>query len=118
MTTGSELVFRGRTARASTNMEQTMTTLFTKPVLAFSVLASLMTMSATANAGTTISDRRYWPSEVGSGSAVTTQHPARDAFAAAGPVIPPAMTALRDIDASASRYVGGPKSSIAPSRGF
>ncbi|KJC37541.1 hypothetical protein UB31_35050 [Bradyrhizobium sp. LTSP849] len=96
-----------------------MSTRFTKPVLAFSVLASLMA-SATANAGTTISDQRYWPNEVGSGSyhARTTQHPAHDAFAAAGTAISPAMSAPRDIDASATRYVGGPKSSIAPSRGF
>ncbi|WP_456620162.1 hypothetical protein [Bradyrhizobium sp. P5_C12] len=101
-------------------MEQTMTRRFTKPVLAFSLLASLVAMSATANAGVTISDRRYWPSEVGPGSyhTVIAQRPTRDSFAAAEPGISPAMSAPRDIGAPTTRYVGGPKSSIAPSRGF
>ncbi len=45
-----------------------MSTKFTKPILAISLLASLVAMSATANAGATISDKRYWPSEVGPGA--------------------------------------------------
>jgi hypothetical protein len=48
--------------------QQTMSARFTKPVLAISLLASLVAMSATANAGATISDKRYWPSEVGPGA--------------------------------------------------
>jgi hypothetical protein len=39
--------------------QQTMSARFTKPVLAISLLASLVAMSATANAGATISDKRY-----------------------------------------------------------
>jgi hypothetical protein len=93
-----------------------MSTKFTKPALAISLLASLVAMSATANAGATISDKRYWPSEVGPGSyhAVSTQHASRDAFAAIGPTAAPARTE----DEAAWHYVGGPKSSIAPSRGY
>ena len=73
-----------------------MSAIFTKSVLAISLLASLVAMSATANAGATISDKRYWPSEVGPGAygAVGTQDVPRDAFAAIGrtasPVVAPA----------------------------
>ncbi len=45
-----------------------MSTKFSKPLLAISLLASLVAMSATANAGAT------WPSEVGPGAYRTTQH--------------------------------------------
>jgi len=64
--------------------EQTMSTKFTKPVLTISLLASLVTMSATANA--TISDKRYWPSRVGPSAydAISTQRAPRDAFAVLG----------------------------------
>jgi hypothetical protein len=99
--------------------EQTMSTKFTKPVLAISLLASLVAMSATANAGATISDKRYWPSEVGPSAyrAVSTQHASRDAFAAIGrPASLAAVPAPAEEDTP--HYVGGPKSSIPPSRGF
>jgi hypothetical protein len=84
--------------------EQTMSTKFTKPLLAISFLASLVAMSATANAGATISDRRYWPSEVGPSAyrTVSTQHAPRDAFAAIG------QTSV----SSRPRYLGGPKSGL------
>jgi hypothetical protein len=85
--------------------EQTMSTKFTKPLLAISLLASLVAMSATANAGATISDRRYWPSEVGPSSAyrtVSTQHAPRDAFAAIG----------QTSESFGPRYLGGPKSGL------
>jgi hypothetical protein len=97
-----------------------MSTKFTKPILAVSLLASLLAMSATANAGATISGRRYWPSEVGPGAyhAVNTQHASGDAFAAIGPTAVPATASAIAEDESSWRYVGGPKSSIAPSRGF
>jgi hypothetical protein len=99
--------------------EQTMSAMFTKPVLAISLLASLVAMSATANAGATISDKRYWPSEVGPGaySAVSTRHASQQAK-------PSGCRATRSLRSSAPteegtwHYVGGPKSSIAPSRGF
>jgi hypothetical protein len=50
-------------------------------------------MSATANAGAAISDKRYWPSEVGPSAyrAVNTQHAPRDAFAAIGRTASPAV---------------------------
>lgn len=95
-----------------------MSTKFTKPLLAISLLTSLVAMSATANAGATISDKRYWPGEVGAGvySAVSTQHAPRDAYAAIG--MPPRAAEPARVDEDTLRYVGGPKSSIAPSRGF
>jgi hypothetical protein len=81
-----------------------MSTKFTKPLLAISLLASLVAMSATANAGATISDRRYWPSEVGPSAyrTVTTQHVSRDAFTAIG----------QTSESSGPRYLGGPKSGL------
>jgi hypothetical protein len=59
---------------------------FSRPVLAISLFASLVAMLATANAGATISDKGYWPSEVGPSAyrAVDTQHAPHDAFAAIG----------------------------------
>ena len=96
-----------------------MSAKFTKPVLAISLLVSLVAMSATANAGATISDKRYWPNEVGPGAyrAVSAQHAPHDVYAAIGRIASPA-----EVSTSAGEdtwhYVGGPKSSIAPSRGF
>src|SRR5215469_94671 len=84
-----------------------MSTKFTKHVVAISLLASLLAMSATANAGVTISDRRYWPSEVGPSAyrAVTTQHSPRDAYASIGET-------SETTEASGPRYLGGPKSGV------
>src|SRR3984893_9960319 len=89
--------------------EQTMLATFTRPVLAISLLASLVAMSATANAGATISDKRYWPSEVGPSAyrAVNTQHAPHDAFAAIG----------QTSESSGPRYLGGPKSGLIASLG-
>jgi hypothetical protein len=99
--------------------EQTMSTKFTKPVLAISLLASLVAMSATANAGATISDKRYWPSEVGPSAyrAVNRQHVPHDAFAAIGRTASPAVASAPG-EEDTWHYVGGPKSSVPPSRGF
>ena len=96
-----------------------MSSMFTKPVLAFSLLASLVAMSTAANAGATISDKRYWPSEVGPSAyrAVSAQHTPRDAYAAIGRIAAPAV-APAPAEEETWHYVGGPKSSIAPSRGF
>ena len=96
-----------------------MSAKFTKPVLALSLLASLVAMSATANAGVTISDKRYWPSEVGPSAyrTVSTQHAPRDAYAAIGRIAAPSV-APAPAEEDTWHYVGGPKSSIAPSRGF
>jgi hypothetical protein len=86
----------------SNDKEQTMLAKFTRPVLAISFLASLVAMSATANAGVTISDKRYLPSEVGFSAyrSVSKQHAPRDAFAAIGQIS----------ESSGPRYLGGPKS--------
>jgi hypothetical protein len=78
---------------SSNDKEQTMLAKFTRPVLAISFLASLVAMSATANAGVTISDKRYLPS-------VSKQHAPRDAFAAIGQIS----------ESSEPGYLGGPKS--------
>jgi len=79
-----------------------MSTKFTKPLLAISLLASLVAMSATANAGAT------WPNEVGPGAyrTVTTLHASRDAFAAIG----------QTSESSGPRYLGGPKSGLTASQ--
>jgi hypothetical protein len=93
---------------------------FTKPVLAISLLTSLVAMSATANAGATISDKRYWPSEVGPSAyntIDTTQRAPRDAYAAIGRMATPAAAPAPAAEET-WHYVGGPKSSIASSRGF
>jgi hypothetical protein len=65
------------------------------------------------------SDKRYWPSEVGPSAygAVSTQHAPRDAFAAISRTASPAV-ASAPAEEDTWHYVGGPKSSIAPSRGF
>ena len=76
-----------------------MSTKFSKPLLAISLLASLVAMSATANAGAT------WPS-VGPGAYRTTQHAPRDAFAAIG----------QTSESSGPRYLGGPKSGLTASQ--
>ncbi|TWA97241.1 hypothetical protein [Bradyrhizobium stylosanthis] len=91
-----------------------MSTIFPKSVLAFSVLASLVATTAAANAGLTISDRRYWPNEVGPHSYQTAgaQSASGGPFAAMGSV-----TSSTTADPG-PRYIGGPKSSIPPSRGF
>jgi hypothetical protein len=85
-----------------------MSAKFTKPVLAISLLASLVAMSATANAGATISDKRYWPSEVGPGAyrADSTYHAPRDAFAAID----------QTSESSGPRYLGRPKSGLTASQ--
>ena len=97
--------------------EQTISAKLTKPVLANSLLVSLVAMSETANAGATISDKRYWPSEVGPSaySAASTQYALHEAFAAmdrtASPPLPSART-----EEDSWHYVGGPKSSFFASK--
>ena len=89
--------------------EHTMTTKFTKPLLAISLLASLVAMSATANAGPAISDQRSWPGDVSPSAyhTVATQHAPRDAFAAIG----------ETSESSGPRYLGGPKSGLIANQG-
>lgn len=89
--------------------EQTMSTKFTKSILAISVLTSLVAMSAAANAGAMTSATRAH-------RATTAQHAPRDAYAAIGWAAEPA--AGRAVEVNSWRYSGGPKSSVPPSRGF
>ena len=84
----------------------------TKHLVTISLLLPLMAVSATAWAGATISDKRYWPSEAGQTLPARTAgapSQARSAFAydrnetRLQPAIGPGETA------SAWRYHGGPK---------
>ena len=90
---------------------------FTRPVIAISLLASLVAMSATANAGAAISDKRYWPSEVGPSAyrAVNTQHAPRDAFAAIGRTASPAVaSASAEEDTSQPGCWSAPRQGTSP----
>ncbi|SFH71305.1 hypothetical protein SAMN04487925_101137 [Bradyrhizobium sp. cf659] len=81
--------------------------MLTKSLLAITLLAAL---SASAQAGSTISDRSYWPSEARQAAQSRAAIPQRDltsAFAYDRESLPlPAPTA----GASGWRYQGGPKS--------
>ena len=82
-------------------------------LLTFSLLLPLTAISATANAGVTISDARYWPSEARQSAqsrAVSPQGDLSSAFAydRASSSLQPAANA--NDGTSAWRYQGGPKS--------
>jgi len=84
-----------------------------KTLLAISLLLPLVAMSATANAGSTITDKSYWPSEARQSTQNGTsglQSNLNSAFAYDGPPsnLQPATNANED--GSAWRYHGGPKS--------
>jgi hypothetical protein len=85
--------------------------MLTKSLLKISLLLPLVAISATAHAGSTISDKSYWPSEarpaLHSGTGTAQSQP-RDAFASSA-MAP--TTASADGSANAWRYHGGPKSS-------
>jgi hypothetical protein len=77
-----------------------------------SLLLPLTAISATAHAGATISDKRYWPSEArrAQGRTVSSQSDLNSAFAydrATSSLQPPANA---NDAASAWYYQGGPKS--------
>lgn len=82
-------------------------------LLTFSLLLPLTAISATANAGATISDTRYWPSEVRQSAQSRTVSARSDlnsalAFDRATSSFQPAANANDGM--SAWRYQGGPKS--------
>jgi hypothetical protein len=84
-----------------------------KTLLAISLLSPLVAMSATASAGSTITDKSYWPSEARQSAQNRTGRSQSDfnsALAYDGPVssLQPAMNANED--GSTWRYQGGPKS--------
>jgi hypothetical protein len=73
----------------------------------------LMAISATAHAGSTITDKSYWPSEVRQSAQARTEGAQGDlnsalAYDRASARLLPAM--VRNEDGSAWRYQGGPKS--------
>lgn len=84
-----------------------------KSLLTLSLLLPLSAISATAYAGSTISDKSYWPNEArrSAQSAIAgTRGDAYDAFAYdRGPSHLQAAPAPSDVG-SAWRYQGGPKS--------
>ena len=72
----------------------------TKNFVLVTSIVALVAMSGHAHAGTTISDKRYWPSEVNTADQTTVQHP-ENAFALA--------RTPEGIEATGPRYQGGPK---------
>src|SRR5260370_28733606 len=86
--------------------------MLTKHLLKISLMLPLVAMSATAYAGSTITDKSYWPSEARQSAQTRTgswQSDLNSALAydrAASPLQPMTNTS----DGSARRYHGGPKS--------
>ena len=84
-----------------------------KILIAISFLSPLATMSATAHAGSTITDKSYWPNEARQSAQTRTWSPQRDlnsalAYDRVAPRLQPAM--VTNEGGSAGRYQGGPKS--------
>lgn len=83
-----------------------------KHLLKISLLLPLMAMSATAYAGSTITDRSYWPSEARQSAQARTGHSQGDlssAFAYDRTALPQPAIVTND-RGSFPRYQGGPKS--------
>ena len=85
--------------------------MFTKHLLKISLLLPLLAMSATAHAGSTITDKSYWPSEARrtAENVTTPQNVPSSAFAST--VMTPRFQAgpMSDEGGSVRRYHGGPK---------
>jgi hypothetical protein len=87
--------------------------MLTKRFLTISLLLPLLAISATAHAGSTITDKSYWPnaaspavqSEIGA-----AQSGLRDAFAYSSMTAPRQPAAVAVEGANTWRYHGGPKS--------
>jgi len=86
--------------------------MLTKYLLTISLLLPLVAMSATAYAGSTISDKSYWPSEARKGAqyrTVGSPSGVNSAFAYY-PAVPRLQPSANTYDGgSAWRYQGGPK---------
>ncbi len=94
--------------------------MLTKRLLTISLLLPLVAISATAQAGATISDKRYWPSEVGprAYSASGSQNELSSAFASDRRA-PRSQAATKVNDGKGKyvcRYQGGPKSPMTCTR--
>ena len=84
-----------------------------KHLLTISLLLPLVAISATAHAGSTITDKSYWPSEARQSAQNRTVGSQRDlnsafAFYPAAPRLQPSTNT--NVGGSAWRYQGGPKS--------
>jgi hypothetical protein len=81
-----------------------------KSLLTISFLLPLAALSATAQAGSTITDKSYWPSEArrSAQSPVYAQDPGRSAIVYDNrvPIVAPALGTIED---RSGRYQGGPK---------
>jgi hypothetical protein len=75
-------------------------TLITKPLILAASMMGLVAISGHAYAGTTVSDKRYWPGEVRLSSQTVVRQPEN----ALGSVM------ARSTGTVARRYSGGPKS--------
>jgi hypothetical protein len=87
--------------------------MLTKPLLTISLLLPLVAISATAHAGSTISDKSYWPSEARQIAQTRVGSSPRDlnsafAYDRTASRLQPA-TSPND-GGSSPRYQGGPKS--------
>jgi hypothetical protein len=87
--------------------------MLTKHLLKISLLPPLMAVSATAYAGSTITDKSYWPSEARQSAQTRTvgsQSDLNSAFAydRASSRLQPATNP--NVSGSSPRYQGGPKS--------
>jgi hypothetical protein len=83
-----------------------------KHLLKISLLLPLLAISATAHAGSTITDKSYWPSEARQNAQNRTVGSQSDlnsalAYDRAGPRLQPAT--VTNEGGSAGRYQGGPK---------
>lgn len=86
--------------------------MLTKHLLTISLMLPLVAVSATAQAGSTITDKSYWPNEARESTQERTGGARNDlnsafAYDRAGSRLQPAITS--DVG-SGSRYLGGPKS--------
>ena len=84
-----------------------------KNLLTISLLLPLVAISATAHAGSTISDKSYWPSEARKSAQISTVGSQRDlnaAFAYDRPVSRLQPATNPNESGSAWHYQGGPKS--------
>jgi hypothetical protein len=87
--------------------------MLTKHLLTISLLLPLVAMSATAHAGSTVTDKSYWPSEARQSTQNRTSGSQNDlgsalAYDRAASRLQPA--ANTNDEGSAWRYQGGPKS--------
>ena len=85
----------------------------TKRLRTISLLLPLLAISATAHAGSTITDKSYWPSEARQSARINTvgsRHDVNSAFAFERPALRVQPATSPSAAGSAWHYQGGPKS--------